>query len=75
MSSTDHFPRDVSGLPEARRPELVELADGEEFELRIAPVAKELDGTTVRMLAQASWAGSTLPPVMTRPTRSPAAGR
>ncbi len=51
MSSTDHFPTDVSGLPEVNPPELVELDDGDEFELRIAPVAKRLGDATVRMLA------------------------
>jgi FtsP/CotA-like multicopper oxidase with cupredoxin domain len=52
MSTTsDRFPTDVSGLPEARAPELVDLADGDEFELRIAPVAKRVGDATVRMLA------------------------
>src|SRR5215470_2710489 len=48
--SAESFPTDPSGLPEATRPELVELADGDEMHLRVAPVAKRLDGTTVRML-------------------------
>ena len=52
MSTTsDQFPTEVAGLPEASASELVELADGERFELRIAPVAKRLQGTAVRMLA------------------------
>ncbi|HEX2233967.1 MAG TPA: multicopper oxidase family protein [Thermoleophilaceae bacterium] len=52
MSPTsDHFPTDVAGLPEAAAPELVALSDGDEFELRIAPVAKRLGDATVRMLA------------------------
>jgi FtsP/CotA-like multicopper oxidase with cupredoxin domain len=52
MSTTrDHFPTEIEGLPEARPPELVELSDGDRFELRIAPVAKRLGDTTVRMLA------------------------
>ena len=52
MSTThDQFPTDVTGLPEARRPELVELADGEHFDLTIAPVAKRIGNATVRMLA------------------------
>jgi FtsP/CotA-like multicopper oxidase with cupredoxin domain len=52
MSTTpDHFPTDVAGLPEARAPELVELLDGDQFDLRIAPVAKRLGDVTVRMLA------------------------
>src|SRR5690348_18337946 len=44
------FPTDPSGLPEATPPMLVELADGDRVRLRVAPVAKQLDGTTVRML-------------------------
>jgi FtsP/CotA-like multicopper oxidase with cupredoxin domain len=46
-----HFPTDVTGLPDARVSELVELADGDQFDLGIAPVAKRLGDTTVRMLA------------------------
>jgi len=44
------FPTDPSGLPEATRPELLELADGDALDLRIGPVAKRLGDTTVRML-------------------------
>jgi FtsP/CotA-like multicopper oxidase with cupredoxin domain len=52
MSTTrDHFPTEVAGLPEARASELVELADGDQLALRIAPVAKRLGDATVRMLA------------------------
>src|SRR3954451_3882334 len=52
MSTTpDHFPTDVAGLPEARPSELVELSDGDQLELRIAPVAKRLGDATGRMLA------------------------
>jgi FtsP/CotA-like multicopper oxidase with cupredoxin domain len=52
MSTTpDHFPTDIEGLPEARAPERVELADGDEFSLRIGPVAKRIGDDTVRMLA------------------------
>ena len=47
----EHFPTEVTGLPKAEPTEVVELADGEEFNLRIAPVAKELGGEAVRMLA------------------------
>jgi FtsP/CotA-like multicopper oxidase with cupredoxin domain len=46
-----HFPTETAGLPEARGPEPVELADGEEFELRIAPVVKQIGDARVRMLA------------------------
>jgi FtsP/CotA-like multicopper oxidase with cupredoxin domain len=52
MSTTrDHFPTEVAGLPEASAPVLVELSDGDRFDLRIAPVAKQLGDATVRMLA------------------------
>src|SRR5215217_7220454 len=52
MSTTpDHFPTDTAGLPEASAPELVELSDGDEFDLRVAPVTKRLGDATVRMLA------------------------
>jgi FtsP/CotA-like multicopper oxidase with cupredoxin domain len=44
------FPTDPSGLPEATRPALLELADGDTFDLRIGAVAKRLGDTTVRML-------------------------
>jgi FtsP/CotA-like multicopper oxidase with cupredoxin domain len=46
----ESFPTDPTGLPEATRPQLRELADGDVFELRIGAVAKRLGDTTVRML-------------------------
>jgi FtsP/CotA-like multicopper oxidase with cupredoxin domain len=51
MSNSQHFPREIAGLPAARPTEIVELADGERFELRIAPVTKRIGDATVRMLA------------------------
>jgi FtsP/CotA-like multicopper oxidase with cupredoxin domain len=52
MSSTsEHFPTETAGLPEARASGVIELSDGGEFDLRIAPVVKELAGAKVRMLA------------------------
>src|SRR5262245_21731467 len=45
------FPTDTEGLVEAREPGIVELADGDAVELRIAPVAKRVGESTVRMLA------------------------
>jgi FtsP/CotA-like multicopper oxidase with cupredoxin domain len=51
MTTAEHFPTGIEGLPEADRPEVVELADGGEFDLRIAPVAKQLGEAKVRMLA------------------------
>jgi FtsP/CotA-like multicopper oxidase with cupredoxin domain len=47
----DSLPTDIEGLPDATRPELVELAHGDSFDLEIAPVAKRLGDATVRMLA------------------------
>ncbi|MDQ3858483.1 MAG: multicopper oxidase family protein [Actinomycetota bacterium] len=47
----DRFPMETDGLPEAVAAEVVELSDGGSFELEIAPVAKRLGDTTVRMLA------------------------
>jgi FtsP/CotA-like multicopper oxidase with cupredoxin domain len=49
--SAEHFPTAIKGLSEARRPEVLELADGDEFDLRIAPVAKQVGNAQVRMLA------------------------
>lgn len=46
----ESFPTDPSGLPEATRPALLELADGDDLHLRIGPVAKQLGDATVRML-------------------------
>ena len=50
-TASDHFPTETEGLPEARAPEPVKLADGDEFELTIAPVVKQLGDSRVRMLA------------------------
>jgi FtsP/CotA-like multicopper oxidase with cupredoxin domain len=49
-ASTATFPTDPSGLPEAGRPALLELVDGDTLHLRVGPVAKQLGNTTVRML-------------------------
>src|SRR3954463_9480369 len=45
------LPRETEGLPQARQTELVELADGDEFELEIIPVKKRIGDATGRMLA------------------------
>jgi FtsP/CotA-like multicopper oxidase with cupredoxin domain len=56
-----HFPTSVANLPEATRAAVLDLADGDAVELRIAPVAKQLGEDTVRMLAyNGSIPGSTL---------------
>ena len=49
--AVDELPTTTEGLPEARETELVELADGDEFDLEIAPVRKRIGDATVRMLA------------------------
>ncbi len=48
---TDQFSREISGLPKAHPSETVELGDGEQLDIEIAPVAKRLGDVTVRMLA------------------------
>jgi hypothetical protein len=48
--AAESFPTDPSGLPEAARPEVLELGDGDTLELRVGPVAKRLGDTVVRML-------------------------
>jgi FtsP/CotA-like multicopper oxidase with cupredoxin domain len=63
-NTTDHFPTDTTGLPEAEAPQVVELADGDELELRVAPVTKRLGDSTVRMLA---YNGSIPGPVLKVP--------
>jgi FtsP/CotA-like multicopper oxidase with cupredoxin domain len=45
------FGTDVTGLPAWERPQLVEIAPGNSFDLRIAPIAKQLGDEPVRMLA------------------------
>ena len=50
-TSPNYFPTETAGLPSAHPPETIELAAGDEFDLRIAPVAKKLGEATVRMLA------------------------
>jgi FtsP/CotA-like multicopper oxidase with cupredoxin domain len=49
--TSDRFPTETAGLAESVPPEVVQLADGDELDLRIAPVAKRLGDTSVRMLA------------------------
>ena len=50
-TSTNEFPRETSGLPATSATATVELADGDRFALRIAPVSKRIGDATVRMLA------------------------
>ena len=52
MSTTpEHFPTETAGLPEARATDTVDLSDGDQLDLRIAPVTKQLGDAKVRMLA------------------------
>jgi FtsP/CotA-like multicopper oxidase with cupredoxin domain len=51
VTETDTFPRDSEGLAEATPPELVELRDGDTYQLEIAPVRKQLGDAAVRMLS------------------------
>jgi FtsP/CotA-like multicopper oxidase with cupredoxin domain len=63
-SQTIEFPRETEGLPEARNTELVELADGDAFQLEIIPVKKRIGDATVRML---SYNGSVPGPTLKVP--------
>jgi FtsP/CotA-like multicopper oxidase with cupredoxin domain len=57
----DRFPTDAAGLPDATRPEVVEVSPGDVVELDIGPVRKRIGDATVRMLAyNASIPGPTL---------------
>jgi FtsP/CotA-like multicopper oxidase with cupredoxin domain len=47
----EHFPTDTTGLEPCASPQTIELGDGDAFDLKIAPVAKQLGEATVRMLA------------------------
>ena len=51
---TDHitsaFPVDATGLPSAGASEIVEVADGDTYDLRIAPIANRICDQTVRMV-------------------------
>ena len=49
--ATGTFPTDTAGLLPAAPTRVVDLADGDAFELRIAPVAKRIGDDTVRMIA------------------------
>lgn len=55
------FPSDPTGLDDASPTEVVELRDGDSCDMRIAPVAKTLDGSRLRML---SYNGSIPGPVL-----------
>jgi FtsP/CotA-like multicopper oxidase with cupredoxin domain len=48
---SDTFPTDTTGLSSSTTTEVVELSDGDSFDLHIAPVLKRIGGADVRMLA------------------------
>jgi FtsP/CotA-like multicopper oxidase with cupredoxin domain len=50
-TGTGQFSRDPTGLPMAERTKDVILNDGDELDLRIAPVANRIGDATIRMLA------------------------
>ena len=69
---SDSFPTDLAGAPDARPTASFDLADGQAFDLGIAPVAKTIGDATVRMLAyNGSIPGPTL---RVRQGSAPAAG-
>ena len=51
MTALDLFPRDTTGLPLVERTTLHRLRDGDRLALEIAPVVKDIGGSTVRMIA------------------------
>jgi FtsP/CotA-like multicopper oxidase with cupredoxin domain len=51
MGSGEGFATQTDGLHRAKATEQVELHHGDRYELRISAVAKEIAGTTIRMLA------------------------
>ena len=51
IPTSDHFSTDTTGLVEAVGSEVIDLADGDDVELRIAPVTKRIGDENVRMLA------------------------
>ncbi len=61
------LPRETEGLPEARKTKLVELGDGDAFELEIMPVKKRIGETTVRMF---TYNGSVPGPTLKAPQGS-----
>ena len=50
-STANQFPTETADLVNAQAAELITLADGDQFDLRIAPVSKRFGDVTVRMLA------------------------
>jgi FtsP/CotA-like multicopper oxidase with cupredoxin domain len=67
VATSATFSTDITGLDEWSSAEVIEVADGETFDLRIAPVVKELGGDRVRML---SYNGSVPGPTLRVPQGS-----
>jgi len=51
VTAAEHFPHETAGLRDSHPSRIVDLSDGEAFELLIAPVVKRVGDATVRMLA------------------------
>jgi FtsP/CotA-like multicopper oxidase with cupredoxin domain len=64
VDEPDLLPADPAGLPEASAPTVVDLFDGDRYEIRIGPVAKHLGDETVRLL---SYNGSVPGPTLRVP--------
>ena len=50
MERGDLFTTETTGLPEATRPQLIRLHDGDRLDLHIEPVRKRIDDAELRML-------------------------
>jgi FtsP/CotA-like multicopper oxidase with cupredoxin domain len=50
-TQSEHFPTETRGLPGAQSAETLGLGNGEQYDLRIAPVVKQIGDAAVRMLA------------------------
>jgi FtsP/CotA-like multicopper oxidase with cupredoxin domain len=61
VDPTATFSTDITGLDDCAPPAVLDVADGETFQLRIAPVAKQLGEHRVRML---SYGGSVPGPTL-----------
>ena len=51
QATFNHFPTTTTGLPDVEAAASYQFVDGDQFDLRIAPVAKRFGDRTVRMLA------------------------
>jgi FtsP/CotA-like multicopper oxidase with cupredoxin domain len=51
VHTAEHFATETAGLPEAVDPQVIDLADGDSVDLRIAPIRKRIGDEEVRMLA------------------------